>query len=189
MGRIDTYGRRATGFVIESFDGSVTLDLPTLIECNQVPDSKDEIPTSDVANHYPHLTEIAHHFPPIDDSAHVSLLIGRDLPEAHHVQSQITGQRGTPFAQKLGLGWTLIGETCIGKFHKPDINTCKTSILGNGRPTMLKPCDSDFKVKEKYEHFICASGISQDFDNLGCNLFQKFPRIQDCLAKTENFFD
>lgn len=104
MGRIDTYGRRATGFVIESFDGTRTLDLPTLIECDQVPDSKDEIPTSDVAYHYPHLTEIAHHFPPIDDGAQVSLLIGRDLPEAHHVQAQITGQKGTPFAQKLALG-------------------------------------------------------------------------------------
>jgi hypothetical protein len=40
---------------------------------------------------------------------------------------------------------------------------------------MLKPCDSDFEVKEKYEHFISASSVSQDFDNLGCKLFQKFP--------------
>lgn len=171
MGRIDTFGRRATGFMIESFDGSCTLDLPTLIECDQVPNSKDEIPTCDVANHYPHLTEIAHHFPPIDDTAQVSILIGRDLPEAHHVQAQITGQKGTPFAQKIALGWTLIGETCIGKFHRPDIKTYKTSILGSGRATMLKPCDSDFEVKEKYEHFI----TTQDFDNLGCTVFQKSP--------------
>lgn len=112
-----------------------------MIECDQVPDSKDEIQTSDVAYHYPHLTEIVHHFPSIYDRAQVSLLIGKDLPEAHHVQAHITGQKGIPFAQNLALGWTLKGETCIGKFHKPDVHVYKTSILGNSRSTMLKSCE------------------------------------------------
>lgn len=141
---LDTYCRRATGFVIESFDGTCTLDFPTLIECDQVPDFKDEIPTSDVAYHYPHLTEIVHQFPSIYDRAQVSLLIGKDLPRAHHVQAHITGQKGIPFAQNLALGWTLEGETCIGKFHQADVHIYKTSILGNGRATMLKSCDSIF---------------------------------------------
>lgn len=109
-----------------------------MIECDQVPDSKDEIPTSDVAYHYPH------HFPSIYDRAQVSSLIGKDLPEANHVQAHITGQKGIPIAQNIALGWTLKGETCIGKFHKPDVHIYKTSSLGNGRATMLKSCDSIF---------------------------------------------
>lgn len=73
----------------------------------------------------PHLTEIVHHFPSIYDRAQESLLIGKDLPEAHHVQVPITGQKGIPFAQNLALTWTFKGETCIGKFQKPDVHINK----------------------------------------------------------------
>jgi hypothetical protein len=42
-------------------------------------------------------------------------LIGRDIPEIHHVHEQILGDKGKPFAQKLPLGWVIIGEVCLGK--------------------------------------------------------------------------
>jgi hypothetical protein len=48
------------------------------------------------------------------------LLIGRYLIDAHHVENKITGPQGAPFAQKLSLGWVIVGEICIGKFHKAD---------------------------------------------------------------------
>ena len=38
-------GYRAHDCVIESLDGSTRYQLPTLIECSQIPDSKDEIST------------------------------------------------------------------------------------------------------------------------------------------------
>lgn len=40
---------------------------------------------------------------------------------------------------------------------------------------MLKLCDSDFEVKEKYDHFITTPDTFQDSDNLGCTVFQKSP--------------
>jgi hypothetical protein len=43
------------------------------------------------------------------------LLIGRDLIDAHHVENQITGPQGAPFAQKLSLGWVIVGQVCTGK--------------------------------------------------------------------------
>lgn len=43
------------------------------------------------------------------------MLIGRDITIAHHVLDQKVGPGNLPYAQKLHLGWTIIGETCLGK--------------------------------------------------------------------------
>ena len=110
MDKINTSARKASDFVVESFDGSMRLNLPPLIKFDQIPDVRNEISTKDIVNHFLHLTDIASCFPPIDDESDVSLLIGRDLPEAHHFIKEIVGPKCTPFAQKLVLGWTLIGE-------------------------------------------------------------------------------
>ena len=58
------YGVRVTDVVVQSFSGAAA-DLPTLIECGNVPQEKREIP------------------------------------------------KGTPWAQKLSLGWTIIGQKCL----------------------------------------------------------------------------
>lgn len=44
----ETAGRRASNFIIESADGQSSLHLPTLTECNTLPDNCSEIPTPDV---------------------------------------------------------------------------------------------------------------------------------------------
>ena len=48
------YGRRVTGVVLKSLDGSES-ELPTLIECNNIPRDKQEIPTPEIARRFPHL--------------------------------------------------------------------------------------------------------------------------------------
>ncbi len=48
-GVTETAGRRAVGYTIEPVDGTLSLSLPTLLECNMIPDNKDEIPTPAVA--------------------------------------------------------------------------------------------------------------------------------------------
>lgn len=53
-GTTETSGRRAGNFIIESMDGKLQLPLPTLIECDMMPDDRTEIPCQDVARHHPH---------------------------------------------------------------------------------------------------------------------------------------
>jgi hypothetical protein len=48
-GKMTTFVRRAFEFVVESCSGELSLELPTLIECDNLPDNRHEIPTSDVA--------------------------------------------------------------------------------------------------------------------------------------------
>ncbi|KAK7945831.1 hypothetical protein WMY93_001559 [Mugilogobius chulae] len=52
-------GRRAYNFVVESADCKSRLELQTLIECDMLPDNRNEIPTAEAARHHSHLQEIA----------------------------------------------------------------------------------------------------------------------------------
>lgn len=78
-------------------------------------------------------------------------LIGRSLIRAHKVRKQFTGRHNDPYAQKLDLGWVIIGDVCLGSAHKPsEMSTLKTHMLENGCPSFFTPCDCRFKVKENF---------------------------------------
>ncbi|CAC5401470.1 unnamed protein product [Mytilus coruscus] len=146
-------GRYASGIRICSIDGQSTFEMPDVIECDSIPSNLPEIPTPDVANAHPHLRRIAPYLPALDPSCKVELLIGRDLPEVHHVTEQILGGKGEPFAQKLPLGWVVIGEVCLGKVHAPSvINVRKTHVLNDGRHTTFPLCDLNIKVNDVEDH-------------------------------------
>lgn len=148
-GSSPTKGRSATGLIIQSLDGSTQFKLPTVIECNHIPHNRSEIPTPCVARSYPHLRDIAGSIPDLDDQCDTLLLIGRDLLEAHHVLDQRLGPKTTPYAQRLHLGWVIVGEACHNQTHIPEVvNVNKINILGSGRPSLFLPCNSAFNVEE-----------------------------------------
>lgn len=89
-------GRKLRNVNIESIDGSGSFHLPPVLECDQIPDVRNEIPTPDVASHYPHLRDIESFIPPLNPDAKIMLLIGRDLIEAHHVLDQRIGPPNSP---------------------------------------------------------------------------------------------
>ncbi|KAI7808136.1 hypothetical protein IRJ41_016509 [Triplophysa rosa] len=151
-GIVETYGRRAEDFVVESLDGTIMIPLPPLIECNDIPNNRCEIPTPNAARHHPHLVKVAEHIPEVDPTAEILLLLGRDIIRVHKVRDQVNGPHNAPFAQRLDLGWVLVGEVCLGNAHKPTVNIYKTTVLDNGRPFLLKPCTSFLHIKEKFHH-------------------------------------
>ncbi|XP_021366693.1 uncharacterized protein LOC110459000 [Mizuhopecten yessoensis] len=81
-------------------DGTVKHDLPIITECNQIPDEKEEIPTPDIAYNHLHLRDIASEIHEFDSKCLITLLIGRDLVEAHHVHDQRIGPKGSPYEFK-----------------------------------------------------------------------------------------
>lgn len=150
-GVVEATGRRAHGFIIESADDEVSFPLPTLIECNSMPDNRNEIPTAVAALHHSHLKIIADKIPPIDPNAGMLLLLGRDIIRAHKVRRQLNGPHDAPYAQKLDLGWVIVGIVCLGKCHKPSpVNCMRTHILENGRPSYFSPCDNHIVLKEMF---------------------------------------
>ena len=155
------YGRRVAGVTIQSLNGE-TSDLPTLIECNSIPHDKREIPTPEMARRFPHLHEIVREIPPLDPNADIHLLLGRDAPELLKVWEFKNGPKGAPWAQKLSLGWTIIGQMCLYIVGGPaHVLACRTSLLSaNNREPWEKhmeparyelvPCLNQFRIKESF---------------------------------------
>ena len=90
-------GRRSD-LCVSSTDGK-SFELCDVIECDSIPNDSLEIPTPDVARGHRHLSRIAEYLPDLDSSAKVELLIGRDVPDVHHVMDQVLGRKGPAFAQ------------------------------------------------------------------------------------------
>lgn len=151
MGAMQTFGRRAHGYVIESLDKETCLQLPTLIECDNLPNNRAEIPTPEAAYHHKHLNKISSEIPPLDPNAEILILLGRDLLRVHKVRKQINGLNNEPFAQKLDLGWVIVGDVCVNVMHgPPTVSSMKTCISDNGRPTTFLECQNKIKVRELY---------------------------------------
>lgn len=76
-GTVETLRRKATNLIVESLNGKTKVTLPTLLECNYLPDDKSEIPTPECTEYFPHLQPVTDKIPPLDDSAPILLLVGR----------------------------------------------------------------------------------------------------------------
>lgn len=180
-GVMDVTGRRANNFIIESLDGMTQLSLPTLIECDMIPDDRAEIPAPEVALHYPHLKPVAGKIPEIDPHAEILILLGRDILCVHKVREQHNGLHNEPYAQRLDLGWVIVGEACLGATHKSfQTSVYKTNILHNGRASLLSPCTNNIQVKEKFSCHTpnlnlqsSTSDQTRETDNLGYQVFQR----------------
>lgn len=68
-------------------------------------------------------------------------------------KTEVTRARAAfiPFAQRLALGWVVVGDICLDGVHKPGhVNVLKTNILDSDRPSYLFPCQNSILVKERF---------------------------------------
>ena len=121
-------GRSTTSLSVKSRDGRVTIRLPHVRECNNIPDNYSEIPVPEIAQAYEHLTPIVDQVDPVEPGVPIALLIGRDVLQAHKVREQIEGPENTPFAQRLDLGWVIIGESCLDAVADRKIGRCHSYV-------------------------------------------------------------
>ncbi|XP_060793325.1 uncharacterized protein LOC132896484 [Neoarius graeffei] len=103
-GAANVTGRWANGYVVELLTGELSIPLPTLIECNNVPNSRAEIPTPEAAYHHSHMQRIADRIPALDDSAEIWLLLGPDILQVHKVVSNTMAHQANPLPRSMTLG-------------------------------------------------------------------------------------
>ncbi|XP_078380254.1 uncharacterized protein LOC144663213 [Oculina patagonica] len=170
------YGRRVTNVIVQSPSGTAS-DLPTLIECDSIPQDKREIPTPEMARRFPHLGEIANEIPPLDSSASIHLLIGRDAPELLKVREFRNGPKGAPWAQRLTLGWTITGQMCLDLAGGPvHARVCRTNVHSVREIPSLEPHSSQSK-SERFELVPCPNrfkimgSLSEKEERLKENIF------------------
>lgn len=148
-----------------------------------MPDDKAEIPTPEIAQHFPHLTPVADKIPPLDPDAQILLLLGRDILSVHKVREQYNGPHNTPYAQRLDLAWVIVGEICLDRTHQPtNVNVYKTNVLSNGRASYFTPCSKGVQLKEKIETHLLHKPTSSprsrpphssNTDHLGDGVFSR----------------
>ncbi|XP_026147341.1 uncharacterized protein LOC113121247 [Carassius auratus] len=194
-GTTKTMGRRADNFIVSSLDGKTQVSLPTLLECNMLPEDRDEIPTPAVAQYFSHLKPMADKIPPYDANAPILLLFGRDILSVHKVREQCNGPGNLPYAQRLDLGWVIVGEVCMGGVHKSETaNVFRTNIWQNGRTSFFTPCSKGIQIKEQFgtpndQYQFCCPVSSCFTDHLGDNVFQRTPEDDKLsLSVEDNIF-
>lgn len=145
-------------------------------------DLEQPFPTPNAVLHQPHLHHIAKHIPNLDPEAEILLLLGRDVLRVHKVREQINGPHNASFAQRLDLGWVVIGDVCLGNAHRPTVNTFKTNVLESGRPSMFQPCTSFIRVKEAQKGFNQCSKVTEKTlgQSVSINGGQDLPNINGC---------
>lgn len=103
-----TCGRQATGVIIESIQTHKVYEFTAFLECERIPNQRDDIPTKEVASYYQDLNEIEKDIPHLDPQANIQILtlfiIRQRSPKVHQVLDQKIGPKDTPHAQKLTLG-------------------------------------------------------------------------------------
>ncbi|KAK7882975.1 hypothetical protein WMY93_029149 [Mugilogobius chulae] len=141
------------------------------VETHTRQQSRDTYPN--VAVHHIHLKRIAHLIPEQDVQAPILLLLGRDAIGLLKVRENINGPPDAPYAQRLDLGWVIVGNVCLGGGHKPSsVNTLFTNALQQGRPTMFEPCSSVLRVKEVNSFKDIRDVKDGDHTRLGQTVFQ-----------------
>ncbi|KAL0149700.1 hypothetical protein M9458_054983 [Cirrhinus mrigala] len=112
------------------------------------------------------------------------------------VRKQINGPHDAPFAQKLDLGWVVVGDVYLGKAHIPSVSTFKTNILENDHTTYLSPCTCYMNLKEEVPYSrepkgvifgACKNGMHRTSENsLGCDVFQRTENENELALSTED---
>ncbi|KAI7789362.1 hypothetical protein IRJ41_022847, partial [Triplophysa rosa] len=148
-GVTETVGQKASDYQIESEDGKVILSLPSLLECNNFPDNRIDIPTPSAALYHSHLKPIAPFIPDLDPDAAIMILLGRDIIRVHKVRRQVNGPHDAPYAQKLDLGWVIVGNVCLNGIHKSTTVSTFFTNTKEQRPSIFDPCPNVFHVKER----------------------------------------
>eukprot|EP00794_Sanderia_malayensis_P003911 gene3911-4452_t len=79
-------GRSTESLSVSTCDGWLSIKLPYVRECSNIPDNYSEIPIPEIAKAYSHLSNVVDKVKPIEPGVPIALLIGRDVPQAHKVR-------------------------------------------------------------------------------------------------------
>ena len=109
LGKEEICVEKICGLVVQRVDKRVEIELPKSYSRSSIPFRRNQIPTPEVANEWPHLKKIAEKLHPHQSGIDVGLLIGCNCPRAIKPREVILGKGDDPYAVRTLLGWGIIG--------------------------------------------------------------------------------
>ena len=107
--------KRVNGLQVRGHDSETYIQLPPLFTQEDIPASRDSIPTPEMAKNWPHLSRIANKLMP-KGKVEVGLLLGYNCPRVLVPREVIPPVHNGPFAQRTDLGWSIVGLIRAGEF-------------------------------------------------------------------------
>ncbi|XP_077980384.1 uncharacterized protein LOC144435656 [Glandiceps talaboti] len=89
-------GRRGNNLILEAMNGKKRFPLPIVLENDNIPSDKNEIPTPEVCKAFNHQKPIADKVPELREDIGIHLLIGRNCPEPLKVRETRNGPINSP---------------------------------------------------------------------------------------------
>ena len=100
-----------TDWSLSALDRRAKADLPKAYARDSIPSRKDQIPTPEIADKWPHLKKIKEKISPLNESLSVGVLIGSNCPKAIKPREIVAGRSEDPYAVRTLLGWCIVGPS------------------------------------------------------------------------------
>ncbi|KAK3755825.1 hypothetical protein QZH41_003462 [Actinostola sp. cb2023] len=130
LGRQEISVQKIEGLVVQRSDKQVQVELPRAYTREGIPSRRDQIPTPEVADKWPHLQTIRDELHPYQHDLEIGLLIGCNCPEAIKPKEVILGKSGDPYAVRTTLGWCIVGPVGASdtplEDHALNASTCNS---------------------------------------------------------------
>ena len=166
LGREVLEVERIDGLMVQRIDGRVQVELPKAYARESIPSRKDQIPTPEVADQWPHLQRIRDKIPPYEKDAEIGLLIGCNCPKAIKPKEVIHGSSEDPYAVRTLLGWSIVGPVATSDSSLEDhaLNSTCHRTLARERVPGDRESRLSFVLKGKTKELINPTAINQMFE-------------------------
>ena len=163
LGREVLEVERIDGLMVQGLDGRVQVELPKAYARESIPSRRDQIPTPEVADNWPHLQKIRDKIPPYEKDAEIGLLIGCNCPKAIKPKEVIHGSSEDPYAVRTLLGWSIVGPVATSDSSLEDhaLNSTCHRTLARGRVPGDRESRLSFVLKGKTKELINPYAINQ----------------------------
>jgi hypothetical protein len=126
--------RRVDGLLVRGYDSDLKMSLPTTYTREFIPANRSHIPTSDIAQQWPHLEKIVDQLAPLLD-VEVGLLIGYNCSRALAPRDVILPVCNEPYGQRTDLGWGIVDIT------DPNKTDCEYESIGTSHRILTEMHD------------------------------------------------
>jgi len=150
---------------IEGLDKRAQVDLPKTYARPSIPCRRDQIPTPETAEKWPHLQKIKSKLAKYDENLDVGLLIGCNCPKALKPKEVILGRNEDPYAVRTLLGWSIVGPVVTADLHQDTDETAAISHRIGAQEVVPDTKDSlMFVLDSETKEVISPSAIKQMFE-------------------------
>ena len=125
------------------------IPLPSLFTHPSLPNTRNEVATSEVVKLHPHIANYASKFPHATPEFDVLLLVGADCD---HLMASWTYEGKAPYVHETLIGYAMVGRACLDERNASSIKAFRTSVFqGEYASTTMTRSFVPNYAKDKFE--------------------------------------